>query len=642
MGTMFFGERMNRLHHGYRLRWIKLLSLILVGTLLLEALPATAAPAAQTPPTGSVSAPSLQDCSTVAEDTLQSELNVVSQQVFAGALAAVDLHAVVARHWVTLEMDAAVAEAVDLAVQRVQSETDVWNQFLSGWSPDAAEQLTLAVATYTFDAPTFRAKMDALSAAVSQDVANQLAVASADSASAALYCLQTFIGHNYSQALVNAFEERVQVATSSASLLNSDELSPNIMQLVGEHQLALGGIGVIIVAQITRKIVTSIAQKISQRVAGKIVGRVLGKAGSTVIPLAGWLIGTGMIAYDLWESREGALPQIRTSLQSPEVAAGVRSEIATSIRPELEAEIPGLARTIANDLFVEWRNTKRNIRQVLDLSAVNPQFAAIVSSLQSSEQVAHLVDLVGILQANGGETALQGAIADGTLAAAAQLPGGAVTIAAEEGSLSSALAWYNAVGDRLDDVVALELYKGRTPETVDLAQLDKLLAVGDKTAVARLALLESEQLDPLLSLPRETLAPLAEQMTPDDLAWLGGVLPTLTQEQANGLVARILSQPAVVSSLRQLGDLRAVVDSRSLDSAITFVAGPKGAGDFWVDAATVLAGSVPAGLFVAKHGAGPSLGALVLLVLLALIMLRLLFGLGQWLVEPLGMLRRKK
>jgi hypothetical protein len=324
------------------------------------------------------------------------------------------------------------------------------------------------------------------------------------------------------------------------------------------------------------------------------------------------------------------------------VAAGVRSEIASSIRPELEAEIPGLARTIANDLFVEWRNTKRTIRQVLDLSAANPQFGAIVSSMQSSEQVAHLVDLVGILQANGGEGALQNAIADGTLAAAAQLPGGAVTIAAEEGSLSSALAWYNAVGDRLDDVVALELYKGRTPETVDLAQLDKLLAVGDKTAVARLALLTPAQLEALLSLPRETLAPLAAQMTPDDLAWLGGVLPTLTQVQANSLVARILSQPAVVPSLRQLGDLRAVVDSRSLDSAITFVAGPKGPGDFWMDAATVLAGSVPAGLFAAKHGAGPSLGAVLLVVLLALILLRLLFGLGQWLVEPLGMLRRKK
>ena len=259
-------------------RWTRWLSLLVVGTLLLEALPAFAAPAYQapdTPPAGA--APSLQDCSTVSEDTLQGELNSVTQDVFATALAAVDLDAAVTRFWVTLEMDNAVAAAVDRAVARVQAETDLWNQFLSGWSPDMAQQLTLAVATYTFDDPTFRTKMDELSKGVSEYVAGQLGLASANSASAALYCLQTFIGGNYSQALVNAFEERVQVATSSASLLGANELSPDILQMVGEHQMALGGIGVIIVAQITRKIVTSIAEKISQRVAGKIVGRLLGQ-----------------------------------------------------------------------------------------------------------------------------------------------------------------------------------------------------------------------------------------------------------------------------------------------------------------------------------------------------------------------------
>jgi hypothetical protein len=622
---------MHRLH---RLRWVKWMSLLLVGTLLFEATPAFAAPPAQTPPT-------LQDCSTVAEDALQGELNTVTQSVFATALANVDLDAIVARHWVTLQMDAAVADAVDLAVQRVQTETDLWNQFLSGWSPDKAQELTLAVASYTFDAPTFRAKMDELSAAVSQDVANQVAAASADGASAALYCLQTFIGRNYSQALVNAFEERVQAATSSAALLDSDELSPDLLQMVGEHQLALGGIGVIIVAQITRKIVTSIAERISQRVAGKIVGRVLGKAGSTVIPVAGWIIGGGMIAYDLWESREGALPQIRASLKGPEVAAGVREEIAASIRPELEAEIPELARTIANDLFVEWRDTKRNIRQVLDLAAADPQFGAILQGLTSSEQVARLVDLVGIVQQNGGDAALQAAIADGSLAAVVNLPAGAVTLAAESGSLQSALDWYAAVGNHLDDVVALELYKGRTPETVDLTQLDKLLALGDKTAVARLSLLGSAQLDALLALPKENLTALATTLAPDDLAWLGDVLPSVTQEQANALVARILSQPAVVASLRPLGDLRAVLASRSLDSAITFVAGPKGLPDFWTDAATIATGSVTPGLFVAKHGVWPALGVVLLLLLLLLVMVRVLYGLGAWLVEPLGMLRRK-
>ena len=50
-------------------------------------------------------------------------------------------------------------------------------------------------------------------------------------------------------------------------------------------------------------------------------------------------------------------------------------------------------------------------------------------------------------------------------------------------SLRSALEWYNAVGSRLDEVVALELYKGRTPQTVDLDQLDRLLALGVFTAL---------------------------------------------------------------------------------------------------------------------------------------------------------------
>ena len=640
---------MHRLSRGpgrRRLRPNNWLSLLLGALLLLESTPVFAASPAQGTP--AQPAPSLQDCSAVAEDALQGELNTVTQGVFAAALAAVDLDAVVTRHWVTLQMDAAVAQAVDGALARVQSETDLWNQFLSGWSPDKAQELTLAVATYTFDAPTFRARMDELSAAVSQEVADQVAVASADGASAALYCMQTFIGRNYSQALVNAFEERVQAATSSASLLSTDELSPDLLQMVGEHQLALGGIGVIIVAQITRKIVTSIAEKISQRVAGKIVGRVLGKAGSTVIPVAGWIIGGGMIAYDLWESREGALPQIGASLKGPEVAAGIRAEIAASIRPELEAEIPGLARAVANDLFVEWRNTKRNIRQVLDLAAANPQFAAILERLGSSEQVARLVDLVGIVQANGGAAALDGAIADGSLQAVANLPAGAVTLAAESGSLQTALDWYDAVGSRLDDVVALELYKGRTPDTVDLNQIDKLLALGDKTAVARLSLLPPAQLDALLALPRENLTPLANQLAPDDLGWLGNVLPTVTSEQANALVARILSQPAVVAPLRQLGDLRPLlgsgdsVDSGEIDRAITFVAGPKGPADFWADAAAVVTGGAPAGLFTAKHGVWPTLGAVAVLLLLALIALRVLYGLGAWLVEPLGMLRGKR
>ena len=42
-----------------------------------------------------------------------------------------------------------------------------------------------------------------------------------------------------------------------------------------------------------------------------------------------------MIVYDLYESRDGALPQIQNSLKSTNVKNGVRDEIEAAIRPEL-------------------------------------------------------------------------------------------------------------------------------------------------------------------------------------------------------------------------------------------------------------------------------------------------------------------
>ena len=107
---------------------------------MLRAAPVTAAPGLQ-------GGEALRECSAVAEATLQDELNTVAQQIFADQLAALEMDAIVARQWVTLEMDLALAEAVDLAVARVQSETDLWNKFLSAWSPQLARDLTLAGAT---------------------------------------------------------------------------------------------------------------------------------------------------------------------------------------------------------------------------------------------------------------------------------------------------------------------------------------------------------------------------------------------------------------------------------------------------------------------------------------------------------------
>ncbi|MFO7633334.1 MAG: hypothetical protein R6W76_12375, partial [Caldilinea sp.] len=454
--------------------------------------------------------------------------------------------------------------------------------------------------------------------------------------------MQSFIDTNYSAALARTFESRVQAATTSTQMLDTDAASPDLLAMIGEHRWALGGVGVIIAAQITRKIMTTVAQRISQRVAGRIVGRVLGRVGTSVVPLAGWIIGTGMIAYDLYDSRDGALPQIQVSMKSADVAAGIRSEIAAAIRPELQTEVPELARAVANDLFTEWRTVKRTIRQVLDLATENPRFADLLASLQSQEQLAKLVQLVGIVLSGEGHAALDAAVADDTLRQVVSLPDAAVTLVRDSGSLQTALDWYAAVGSRLNDVVALDLHKHLTPDQADRAQLEALLALQDKTAVARLAILPPSQSAELLKLADANLVALANLLPPDDLAWLAGELPALSMAQRNQLVARLLSQPDAIEPLQRTGGLAQLAGADNLDASITFLIKPRGGLDYVADGASVIAGAVTPHLFWAKYGLWPTAGGIAGLLLILLVALRIVWGFGGWLLQPLGFLRRRK
>lgn len=621
--------------NGRRRLLLRIVNGMAAMALTFSAMPAAAAPTLQ-------HAEILRDCSVVSEESLQEELNAVVQRIFSAQLAALDLNVIVAQQWDALGMDRILAEAVDLATARVQSETDLWNKFISAWSPEAARELALAVATYAFDAPVFRNGMETLADAVSVAIAGELNVASAESTSAALYCMQTFIGANYSAALAQTFARRVESTVTGAQMLEADTLSPDLLSLIDKHRWALGGIGVIVAAQLTRKVIVSISQRISQRVAGQLMGRVLGRIGTGVVPLAGWILGAAMIGYDLYESRDGALPQIQAALKSSETAASIRREIATALRPELENETPELARMVANDLFAEWRTTKRTIRQVLDLAAEDPAFAELLASLESQEQLSRLVQLVGVVMANGGRTALDAAVADGSLRRVLSLPDAAVTIVRDVGSLQAALDWYEAIGGRLNDVVALELYKHLRPDQVDRAQLDVLLSLKDKTAVARLALLPAPQLAELLKLSQANLVALANRLSPNDLAWLAGQMPVLALEQRNQLVARLLSQPAVIEPLRRLGDLQLLAGVGDFNQAITFLVGPRGGLEVAADSGAVLTGEISPQLFWVKYGLGLSVGAAAVLLLLLLVALRLAWGFGAWLVQPLGSLRRRK
>ena len=234
------------------------------------------------------------------------------------------------------------------------------------------------------------------------------------------------------------------------------------------------------------------------------------------------------------------------------------------------------------------------------------------------------------------------ALQDGSLARFLKLPPSALALAQATGSLEQAVAWQRAAGGLLDEVVEYEIYKLRTPESIDLAQLEQLLVLEDRGAVVRLLALPPVALANLLELPSSQLGPLANQLAADDLTWLAGALSVLSLAQRSQLVGRILSQPAVTPSLRQLGDLGELAHGGNLDAAVSFVAGARDPLATGADAWSVANGAVSPPLFWAKHGPWVTLGMMAVLVLAILLLIRVAYGFGRWLLEPLSMLRRGK
>ncbi len=603
--------------------------LLLVAALVFQPVTLWAAPAPQATDS------TLQNCDSVDEEALQDELNSITQEVVAASAEQIDIGRIVEEQWRALKMDTIIDAQVDNAIERVKSEEDYWNKLLSSWSAETAADLTRKVTNYTFESETFQGKIDELSHNVALSISEKIALLSAQSVSAAFFCLQTFINRNYSGALVRAFEEQVRLATEGVTFDN-EALDTSLLSIIGQHSTALGGIGVIIVAQISRRLMVEIGETIAERIAGRIVGRILGRAGSTLIPIAGWIVGAGMIAYDLYSSRDGALPQIQETLKSEEVKSGIRNEIAASIEPELKRELPQIARDISNQLFNQWRDVKRNIRQVLELSSENANFNTLLNGQKTPEELAKLVNLVGAAMPVLGHDGLLEAVDSGLFAQVFAQPEAAFQIVSNSGSLQDAIDWSNAAGNLLDQVVATEIYKHQPAGALDKTLLEKLLAVNDKAAIQKLALLKPEALQALLTVSTSNLATLATQVEAADLEAVAGFLPTLNQTQVNQLVARVISEPATVSHLQDPA-LRDYLTSNNsdLDAALPFLLSPQEGTAPLLDAGQVLLGQASWRLFLFKYGLGQSMLVTVGAIILGLIALRLVFGLIGWIFSPI-------
>jgi hypothetical protein len=504
----------------------------------LSALPAAAAPQPQSAtPAGYTYA----DCRDLDKEALRREIEARALAVLSDPSSPLNTDALVQRKWAELNVDAVIDSAVAAAVATVQSNESYWSRLWSGWSADKAEEFAKRIANEAFNSDAFKDKIDELSNAIGGEIARQIQAEFARAASAAFLCLQEFVGERYSQTLFTSFQEGVKLEASQAPITTTGTVQINAIDV---HGKTLAGVGLIVVSEITQRVALRLSEKMAERIAGRIVARVVGKAGSSLIPVAGWVIGLGLIVWDLWEGGKGALPEIQQSLQSEEVKAKIRDEISTAIADGLPQEAAIAAVEISVSLVDEWNSFCDANRNLCQLSDERQDFRSILNYTPVNE-LARLSLLVDVFVEGLGRRALGEALDDGSFERLLALPPQAISILAFTRSTATTLAWADLAGERLPKLVEYGIHQRKTPADFDALSLGLLLDLDERSAITKLTALDTAPMQALLRLPSESLRSIAATAALDDMRWLGlylsQPLPTpaaqIAQEIAQGKVS---------------------------------------------------------------------------------------------------------
>src|SRR5690606_8010837 len=149
------------------------------------------------------------ECSRADAATIEAEITTIAHAILTEAESHLAIDALVARKWTEVGAGPVLDAAVDRAIAQVQAEESYWERFLSGWSPDKAQELAARVAEVAFADPALAAKLDELSTVLAAALVSEMETYAARSASSALLCLQSYVGGQYSETLYSAFAQNL-------------------------------------------------------------------------------------------------------------------------------------------------------------------------------------------------------------------------------------------------------------------------------------------------------------------------------------------------------------------------------------------------------------------------------------------------
>lgn len=590
---------------------------LVFGSLPFSVLTASRGAAQIASSTGVMSRTEYEACQAKDEAAFRNAIEELTYKGLRTGLAGVDYNGVIRDEWRRLDLDQVLDKQVDIAVNEVKDETSWTNLIKSIGSAEQANALATAVAERVYRSDAVKKSIEDLATSVGRALGQRIEIATSDTAEPAMQCMQLFLGQRYGNTVARLFAREAGKEYQLDPSKNTAGVSTGAVVVSGAGGLT----GAVIL--IVRRQLTNMAARLGSRIVGAVVARVVGIVAGGV--------GLILIAKDVWDFRHGVMPIIASEMKSKDTKAKVQEELARAIQEQIGENLREISAHTANRILEIWQQFKSAHAKVLEIAEKTPAFKAFLEQL-NADGLARLDEVVSLILPKEGEAGVLARLANGSLnEAVSRMPRAAMDIARDTGSIDTALQWFALAGADIERVVESELHKLTTPQNLTKAALSRLVGLGDKVALARLAALPIDQRQVLFELDTNELRQLGHALETAQLQSLAGYLTGLDRVASRRVLSAVAQTPSKMQVLGKPLVRHAILASRDQAAAVSMMLRADSAFDpigLMEHAQLVLDGKVSPILMWEKHSWLVG-GAAVLCLMLLLMLRRMIFGRRQ-------------
>jgi hypothetical protein len=530
-------------------------------------------------------------------------------------LATIDYKAAVASQWRKANLDELLDKRIDAALTEVMDQTGRFDIVRTLFDSEKAAAAAKAVAERVYQSAAFKNSIEALANGVGGEIAKSIELATADASEPALDCINAFLGPRYGQTIagvvsldvgrefsLDASKTAAPISTGSVVLQNSEGIAGAMVLLIRRQLAAMAG-------------------RVGQRLAGALLSRLVGMFAGGV--------GAVLIAKDIMDSKDGVFPIIAKEMKSADSKEHVRLELAKVISEQISEHTREIAQKTSERVVEIWRGFKKAHAMVVDLAERHNGFKTFVDQVKP-EQFGRLDEVVALVHGAEGEAGVLRRLGDGTLDIGVnKLSPAGLDIAREKRSLETALQWQALAGPNFAKISEFELHRLAAPEQFTKASLARVLALGERTSITRMASLKQAARDTLLELDDAALSKLAKNLDGPQLDALATYNAGLSKPAGQLVLKTVAQNPQRMQLLATPRVRDAVLRSRDQLAAVEMVL-KQGSPTFEPDVIAhdvrlIMDGRISPVLMLDRHPTALAIAGSLSLILL-LMMKRLLFG----------------